>query len=104
MKNYFIINYTLRKLSVTFDGENFYFDLPVVDKTNFSENFDTSVNGSYTIEFFQNDETMTPIVMIYKNSSSIRNIDVLKNTNPLSFRIPFLNSVGDPELYFYTNQ
>lgn len=104
MENFFTINYTLRKLILNFNKEQFNFDLPIDEKSFYWNTFSTKNGDIWTIEFIQIDEKDSPKVNIYKNNEVTEELDILKNTNPLSFMIHLKKSIGDSELYFYTHK
>lgn len=104
MRNTFFINYTLRSLSIKFCNEEFNFDLSLNDKTVFWENFILKGGEVWAFEFNQIDEKMTPTANVYRNKDCIKNLDKLKKSNPESFTLILEGIIGDPELYFYTNQ
>lgn len=103
MGNTFILDYSLRKLNISFNEERFDFNIPVEEKSFYWDNFRTKDGEFWTVEFNQLDENDSAKVNIYKNNEGYRDLDILKNTNPLSYKLHLEKAIGDAELYFYLN-
>lgn len=64
-KNTFVINYTKRKLTITFNYENLIFDLDEGDTGDFWGGFTTVDGRHWDLSFFQEDDTCEPTVEVY---------------------------------------
>jgi hypothetical protein len=104
MKNTFSIDYFKRELTICFQNEQFIFELLIHDKSVYWNNFQSIDGNIWTIDFNQADETTDPVANVYSNANDIKGIDNIIEKSLLCIHLELDKCIGDPELYFYTDQ
>ena len=104
MKNTFSIDYLKRELTICFQNEQFKFELSNHEKTAYWNSLQLIDGNISTVEFKQTDETTDPIVNVYPNSNNINGIDNIIEHSKSCIHLELDKYIGDPELYFYTDE